>query len=31
MSFVNVKLTNDVFIWLRRATLVVAVIMAGWA
>jgi putative oxidoreductase len=30
MSFVNVKLTNDVFIWLRRATLVVAVIMAGW-
>jgi putative oxidoreductase len=30
MSFVNVKLTNDVFIWLRRATLVVAVVMAGW-
>jgi putative oxidoreductase len=30
MSFLNVKLTDDVFIWLRRATLVVAVIMAGW-
>src|SRR4051812_20256712 len=30
MSFVNVKLTDDVLIWLRRATLVVAVIMAGW-
>jgi putative oxidoreductase len=30
MSSVNVKLFDDVFIWLRRATLVVAVIMAGW-
>jgi putative oxidoreductase len=30
MSFLNVKLTDNVFIWLRRATLVVAVIMAGW-
>jgi len=30
MSFVNVKLTDDVFIWLRRATLVVVVITAGW-
>jgi putative oxidoreductase len=30
MSFLHVKLTDDVFIWLRRATLIVAVIMAGW-
>ena len=30
MSSVNVKLTNGVFIWLRRATLVIAAIMAGW-
>jgi putative oxidoreductase len=30
MSFVNVKLADDVFIWLRRATLVVAIITAGW-
>jgi putative oxidoreductase len=30
MSFVNVKLADDVFIWLRRTTLVVAVITAGW-
>jgi putative oxidoreductase len=30
MSFVNVKLADGVFIWLRRVTLVVAVIMAGW-
>ena len=30
MSFVNVRLADGVFIWLRRVTLVVAVIMAGW-
>jgi putative oxidoreductase len=30
MSSVNVKLFDHVFIWLRRVTLVVAVIMAGW-
>jgi putative oxidoreductase len=30
MSFVNLNLADDVFIWLRRVTLVVAVIMAGW-
>ena len=30
MSFVNIKQADGVFIWLRRATLVVAVIMAGW-
>ena len=30
MSFVNVNRVDGVFIWLRRATLVVAVIMAGW-
>jgi putative oxidoreductase len=30
MSFLNVKLTDDVLVGLRRATLVVAVIMAGW-
>jgi hypothetical protein len=30
MSFVNVKLADDVFIWLRRATLFVAIITAGW-
>ena len=30
MSFVGVKLADGVFIWLRRVTLVVAVIMAGW-
>ena len=29
MSFVNVKLADDVFIWLGRATLVVAIITAG--
>src|SRR5882724_878811 len=30
MSFVNVNRADGVFTWLRRATLVVAVIMAGW-
>src|SRR5712671_3689272 len=30
MSFVNVNLADGVFIWLRRVTLVVAVIVAGW-
>jgi len=30
MSFVNVNLADGVFIWLRRVTLVVAVILAGW-